>query len=95
MFAARLDGETVLPGFEDPELVAIVDTALRENKIHRKKRGPKTGPSASRPRVTAVLAPDSIVLSNSRSADPELAAYTAWEQLDLDEILLAAGFSRR
>ena len=42
-----------------------------------------------------MLAPDTIEISNSRSAGPELAALTAWEQLDLDEILLASGFSRR
>ena len=95
LFAARLAGETALPDLTDPELSAIVEAAVRDNKIHRKKRGPKTDPAASRPRGTAVLAPDSLVFSNSRSAGPEIAAYAAWEQLGLDEILLAAGFSRR
>ena len=95
MFAARLSGQTALPEFSDPELSAIVDAAVRDNKIHRKKRGPKRDPASSRPRGTAVLSPDSLVFSNSRSAGPELAAYAAWEQLGMDEILLSAGFSRR
>ena len=95
LFEARLAGQSPLPGLSDPELLAIVEAALRDNKIHRKKRGPKKDPAASRPRGTAVLSPDSLVLSNSRSAGPEIAAYTAWEQLGMDESLLAAGFSRR
>ena len=95
LFAARLAGQSSLPGLADPELLAIVDAAVRDNKIHQKKRGPKKDPAASRPRGTAVLSPDSLVLSNSRSAGPEIAAYTAWEQLGMDEILLAAGLSRR
>ncbi|EQD23926.1 MAG: hypothetical protein D084_Lepto4C00665G0002 [Leptospirillum sp. Group IV 'UBA BS'] len=95
LFAARLAGQSSLPGLADPELLAIVESAVRNNKIHQKKRGPKKDPAASRPRGTAVLSPDSLVLSNSRSAGPEIAAYTAWEQLGMDEILLSAGFSRR
>ena len=95
LFAARLAGQSSLPGLANPELLAIVESAVRNNKIHQKKRGPKKDPAASRPRGTAVLSPDSLVLSNSRSAGPEIAAYTAWEQLGMDEILLSAGFSRR
>ena len=95
LFAARLAGQSSLPGLAAPELLAIVDAAVRDNKIHQKKRGPKKDPAASRPRGTAVLSPDSLVVSDSRSAGPEIAAYTAWEQLGMDEILLSAGFSRR
>ena len=95
LFAARLAGKTVLPGLSDPELLAIVESAVRENKLHRKKRGPRPDPVASRPRGTAVLAPDTVKVQDCRSAGPEIAAYAAWEQLGLDEILLAAGLTRR
>ena len=95
LFAARLSGLPLLPGIGDPELLAIVDTTLREKQVDRKKRGPKPDPAASRPRGTAVLAPDSIKVLDCRSAGPELVAYAAWEQLGLSEILLSAGLSHR
>ena len=95
LFASRLAGQSSLPGLADPELLAIVEAAVRDNKIHQKKRGPKKDPAASRPRGTAVLSPDSLTLLNSRSTGPEIAAYIAWEQWGMDESLLSVGFSRR
>jgi len=77
-----------------PEIEAIVTDALAKNQPEARKGGHsrKSGP---RPTGAPVVSCDSLETSHVRSLGPEMVAHQAWQRLDVDSVLIAAGFSPR
>ena len=73
----------------DPELVAIVEAAMRGDLTPGKKE--KT--PVPRPTGRAALDPDSLQTEENRSLGPEILAVDAWEQLGISDVLARQGFT--
>ncbi|MCL4486041.1 MAG: hypothetical protein M1537_06915, partial [Nitrospirae bacterium] len=96
LFRERLEGtpppKTEIPGLvftPDPELVAIVEAAMRGDLTPGKKE--KT--PVPRPTGRAALDPDSLQTEENRSLGPEILAVDAWEQLGISDVLARQGFT--
>ena len=75
-----------------PEIEAVVTDALAKNQPEARKGG-RPRKSLPRPTGTPVVSCDSLEASEVRSLGPEMVAHQAWQRLDIDSALLAAGFS--
>jgi transposase len=81
-----------LPGLRlasDPELVALVEAALRGDLTPGKTEKPEN----PRPTGRAALDPDSLQTEEIRSLGPEILAADAWEQLGVSSVLAREGFT--
>ncbi|EQD49300.1 transposase IS4 family protein, partial [mine drainage metagenome] len=86
--------KTGIPGLiltADPELVAIVDAAMRGDLTPGKKE--KT--PVPRPTGRAALDPDSLQTEDVRTLGPEILAVEAWEQLGVSSVLAQEGFTSK
>ena len=75
-----------------PEIEAIVTDALAKNQPEARKGG-RSRKSGPRPTGAPVVSCDSLETGKVRSLGPEMVAHQAWQRLDVDSVLLAAGFS--